>query len=45
MNWAGVTGAGEGIEYHLLVLGLCLAALISGGGKWSVDSLITKKNI
>jgi putative oxidoreductase len=42
MNWAGVTGAGEGVEYHLLVLGLCLAAIISGGGKWSVDSLLTK---
>lgn len=43
MNWAGAPNAGEGIEYHLLVLGLCLAALIAGGGKWSVDSLCTKK--
>ena len=45
MNWTGVPNAGEGIEYHLLVVGLCLAALIAGGGKWSVDSLLTKNNI
>jgi len=43
MNWAGIPNAGEGIEYHLLVLGLALSALIAGGGKWSVDSMFSKK--
>ena len=36
MNWAGQQ-AGEGYEYHLLMIGMALALCISGGGKWSVD--------
>jgi putative oxidoreductase len=39
MNWFGKQ-AGEGFEYHLLVIGMCLALLISGGGRWSVDRAI-----
>jgi putative oxidoreductase len=39
MNWFGKQ-AGEGFEYHLLVIAMCLALLISGGGKWSVDRAI-----
>jgi len=39
MNWFGKQ-KGEGFEYHLLVIGICLAVLISGGGKWSVDRAI-----
>ena len=39
MNWSGKQ-AGEGFEYHLLVIGISLALLISGGGKWSLDGLI-----
>ena len=39
MNWFG-NQAGEGIEYHLLALGLSLVVLIKGGGKWSVDRAI-----
>lgn len=42
MNWAGKQ-AGEGFEYHLLVLGICAALLLIGGGKWSVDGVIAKK--
>jgi len=42
MNWAGKQ-AGEGFEYHLLVIGMSLALLIAGGGKWSVDGAIAKK--
>lgn len=41
MNWSGKQ-AGEGFEYHLLVIGASLALLISGGGKWSVDGLIAR---
>jgi putative oxidoreductase len=40
MNWFGKQ-KGEGFEYHLLVIGICLALIISGGGKWSVDREIT----
>ena len=40
MNWFGKLPAGmEGFEYHLLVLGLCVAIFIEGGGKFSVDRL------
>ncbi len=42
MNWGGQQ-AGEGYEYHLLVIGICLALMIKGGGKWSVDGAIAEK--
>ena len=41
MNWFGKQ-AGEGFEYHLLVIGMSIQLLISGGGKYSVDGLINK---
>ena len=41
MNWFG-KNAGEGFEYHLLVIGMSIPLLISGGGKYSVDVLIHK---
>ena len=36
MNWFGQQ-QGEGFEYHILVIGICLALLIKGGGALSVD--------
>jgi len=42
MNWFGMQ-KGEGIEYFILVIGLALALLISGSGKFSFDNLISKK--
>lgn len=36
MNWFGQQ-AGEGFEYHLLVIGIVLALLVKGGGALSVD--------
>lgn len=39
MNWFQ-TQAGEGYEYHLLVIGLCLALLLTGSGACSLDGLI-----
>ena len=42
MNWSGQL-PGEGYEYHLLVIGMSLALLISGAGKWSVDYALQKK--
>lgn len=44
MNWFGKQ-QGEGFEYHLLVIGIALALMISGGGKLSVDRLIALKGI
>jgi putative oxidoreductase len=41
MNWFG-RQAGEGFEYHLLVIGLALALLVHGGGKWSFDQRIAR---
>ena len=43
MNWFG-SQAGEGIEYFILLNGLALSLLISGGGKWSADNIITQSN-
>ena len=42
MNWYG-NQAGEGYEYSLLVIGLALTILANGSGKWSIDTLISKK--
>ena len=41
MNWTGAQ-KGEGIEFHLLALGMVVALLILGGGKLSVDSLFSR---
>lgn len=43
MNWSGAK-AGEGFEYHVLILAMCLTLLISGGGALSVDNKILKSN-
>jgi putative oxidoreductase len=42
MNWFGAQ-AGEGFEYHLLVIGICAALLITGGGRWSLDGRIAHR--
>lgn len=42
MNWMGTQG-GEGLQFFILVIGLALAVMIGGGGKWALDSLISKK--
>ncbi|MEP6950797.1 MAG: DoxX family protein [Ginsengibacter sp.] len=40
MNWNMQPNIGEGYEYFILLFGLALIALISGGGKASIDSTI-----
>jgi putative oxidoreductase len=45
MNWFGAMTsegkpAGEGFEFHLLVIAIGIALMIRGGGKWSVDKAI-----
>ncbi|WP_246070012.1 DoxX family protein [Mangrovivirga cuniculi] len=42
MNWFG-NQAGEGYEYALLVIGLSVSVLLSGGGKYAVDSQLSKQ--
>ncbi|MBX7143709.1 MAG: DoxX family protein [Oligoflexia bacterium] len=41
MNWFGAQ-QGEGFEYHLLVLGLCLSLVASGAGRLSLDGKLSK---
>jgi putative oxidoreductase len=40
MNWTGKQ-AGEGFEYHLLAIAICLAAIIGGAGAASIDRALT----
>lgn len=42
MNWYG-NQKGEGIEYHLLVLGVALIVMIYGAGKASIDNALVGK--
>ena len=41
MNWYG-TQKGEGFEYALLIVGLSIATVINGSGKYSIDNVIFK---
>jgi len=41
MNWYGAQ-KGEGIEYHLLVIGIAIALMIKGGGSFSMDKKFSK---
>jgi putative oxidoreductase len=42
MNWSGKQ-AGEGFEFHILVVAIAIALIIRGGGKWSIDRVIAEK--
>lgn len=42
MNWTGKQ-AGEGFEYHLLVIGMALALVIQGAGCLSADRALADK--
>jgi putative oxidoreductase len=42
MNWSGVQ-AGEGFEFHLLVIALASVIAINGAGAFSVDAYIRSK--
>lgn len=41
MNWGG-TQAGEGYEFHLLTIGIAIALVIAGAGRWSLDRFVTR---
>ena len=42
MNWYG-NQAGEGYEYALLMVGIALAVLINGSGKYALDTQLVKR--
>jgi putative oxidoreductase len=43
MNWGGKHQAGqEGYEFHLLVIAICAALLVTGGGAFSIDGLLAR---
>jgi putative oxidoreductase len=42
MNWVGQQ-KGEGFEYHLLVIGIAAALLVTGGGRWSADRVASEQ--
>ena len=42
MNWAG-NQTREGFEFHILAVGLVIGIMILGGGRWSIDSVLTEK--
>lgn len=39
MNWFG-NQEGEGYEFHLLMIGISLAVMLNGSGKYSIDGLV-----
>jgi putative oxidoreductase len=41
MNWLG-NQKGEGIEYHVLAIGIAIVLFIRGGGKWAADTAIER---
>ena len=45
MNWGlaatGGVAAGEGYEFHLLVIAICVLILARGGGAFSIDGAVT----
>lgn len=41
MNWFG-NQPGEGYEFFIAMIGLCLALVFNGAGKWSLDQLVLK---
>lgn len=42
MNWMQ-NQQGEGIEYSLLLIGLCVIVIITGGGKYGILKMMRKK--
>ncbi|HEY7213470.1 MAG TPA: DoxX family protein [Thermoanaerobaculia bacterium] len=42
MNWAG-NQKGEGFEYHILAIGMALAVIIKGSGRFSVDRALSDR--
>jgi putative oxidoreductase len=39
-GWFGGNQKGEGFEFHLPALGIAIALILGGAGRWSIDALI-----
>lgn len=44
MNWSGAQH-GEGYEYHLLAIALCVLLMVKGAGALSIDRALTRKQM
>jgi len=42
MNWFGAQ-SGEGFEFHLLALALSVPLLLSGGGQYALDAIVSRR--
>lgn len=45
MNWAGVEGQGEGLEYFILLFALLFILLIKGAGALSLDAKLWSRQL
>lgn len=43
MNWSG-TQAGEGFEFHILAIAMAAVLVIGGGGRFSIDRALARRN-
>jgi len=43
MNWGSAADRGEGFEYHLLAIAICVALVILGGGRFSGDGVLAER--
>jgi putative oxidoreductase len=43
LNLNCLPGRGQGIEYNIALLGMALALVFAGGGKWSLDRLFWRR--
>ena len=41
-NWSGAQ-KGEGVEYHLLAIAICMILMVKGSGAWSLDRWIAHR--
>ena len=43
MNWYNEQGRGEGFEYHLLTMSMCIFLIMRGSGALSFDRMLTNR--
>ncbi|HLO27451.1 MAG TPA: DoxX family protein [Geobacteraceae bacterium] len=43
LNLSCLPGRGQGMEYDIALLGMALALVLTGGGKWSVDRMLWRR--
>jgi putative oxidoreductase len=37
LNWEAAPGRGHGVEFNLVLIGMCLMLVLGGPGRWAVD--------